>query len=374
MQISTYPHAARPIQRSVPPSSKLPFRADTAQAKHVLPPKHTSAPRFGWGAQSHHAFHQKILNDGGLKSPSLRNFVESNTALINGYSDSLHLYEKGRNHHAHLEDLMGPSYKTKDDVPTFEAVKNRFTPDLKERIKNMIPAQPRTYHQLENTHNKRNALYQTMDAYLKLVSRFRDIAHHKPATEFQQMEVKSDLVRLTARLSHYLADLYQPLHLTNYYTWTLPVRDENERPLSLHPILEYDPDMNNLYHEWGVTPFGRQNLPGTTVGSGSAMATTEFEAQLLRDIRQSYAKVADMAQADAGLRQQLNNGENADSQAYLRDLKSAVAPIMIRQAEKGAHMLVKALESAYQKSGRPDLTTLEPVELEWYSTLANKPV
>ncbi len=326
-----------------------------------------SSLRFGWINTAHSAIQEEAT--GLLPQSGLQNFLQKNAFRVDYFSqrEDEEFSRKGPPHFLYLERLWQEGFEQRgrfDRMPFFK-VRRAFDAQARKRLGERLVAEPLTPERLDalGAAGQANVYQSVVDHYQAMVQTFAEIRQRQDQLKRNQKMEGEDRYRLTYRLtelagqlSHFVADLYQPMHDT-YYDWEIPAPARSAH-FAIDGLLYSDSRHRQDFTAWR-DQFHRSRA--TRRFEPEALSLPEIKRLLAGGLEACYMKVFDLVQADARARSESRRflifGINKAK--YLEKLRAAWSPIIQQQMNQAAEMTAALLHSAYVAGGAPNLGALE---------------
>ena len=173
-------------------------------------------PKFGWGWGAHTSIETAAFSM--MPKSSFKKTLEDNLMAINRLSVDCDVYNAGPKHFLGLEK-MSPNHTS-----FYNPWRHGFKGVEKAHLEYQMLQEPDSAEWTKGE----NVFNETMTLYKKLVAQLKQIGQSGKLPK----QKESALLETVASLSHYAADLTQPMHTTEFYDWNIP-SDEANRALSL---------------------------------------------------------------------------------------------------------------------------------------------
>ena len=289
---------------------------------------------------------------------------------------------KGPDHYINLEntEVLGPREVSQTDR-TFEGVQRHFTPELQSQLADRFEKQPLDVATLtaarsatskppgENWDGQSNVYDRIQRSYDHLVAELKEATAKPPGWIFEKVRRMKALEKTVGELSHYVADLHQPMHTTGFHSW----------PTAYVWRSEYGYDINGSHDVFERALFSTEELwrwrKGIEKEHGAVPLPKSKEAimaRLGREVEKGYLLMPDLIDTDGKAWDTTGNDED-----YFEVLRKAWRPIAQHQMEKGTENLSAMLALAYKEAGKPDLSVLNvsPTALRlvtWFTILPKR--
>ncbi len=298
-------------------------------------PARNPAPKFGWGWDSHNAIEAASIH--WLPDSSFKGFLQRHLPEINRVSIRQDTEHEGPQHYLNLEDTAQPPI-SKEEAHDFNRVRQQFSPQNQAAQRQQFRQSPLSAERLAKFTNVFQVTTQLYDGLVGLLKQASIAPWLPPASKAQ---LGGQITETVGALSHYAADLNQPLHTTRHSTWQTALAKPNEQGSHhfMEVILFTKSENRNLGNNLAKLHYQPTYLP-----------PLGLKQRLLQQIQNAYLQVFNLAQGDA-------QGRNSPS-TYFASLKQAWQPIATQQTVASACTVSDILHSAYEEAGRPDLSQL----------------
>ncbi len=316
-----------------------------------------STPRFGWSYEAHTAIEQAVAKQLPAETDSFKRFLQTNMADINRISVEQDTKHPGPKHYTDLEELypngeqpFDPPNKT-NYVRSFETVQKFFAPEAKARKQDEFIRQPlNTASKTRFLKSNTNGFQATMQSYNQLVDLLKEINQTPFFFSSEKQKLRTNLTKTLGELSHYAADLQQPLHLTCYASW----KQKFKYPSRKSGATIKDGGAH-FYLELSMPKPDDFSPMAKTASKPNHHPPRQLEHNLLNQMEKSYLSIFDLVQSDQQA-QQTSQG----LYEYFSQLKQAWTPILETHVRTATKTLETLLYSAYIEAGRPDVDKLAP--------------
>ncbi len=337
-----------------------------------IPRVFPTSVRFGWFDHGHHAIDTGAINRLPQQTQDERQwqgFLKENLQFIHDEDDMEDLVYDGPMHYVDLDKWLRPdvpvAHEKKMGV-SWEEAQNAFSEEERHRLHQRWHA---SSIEPEDFYRPRNIFLSVMQKYDMVKRQLESIAQGNkrlltvaPGHTSRELNIQRnfylELVRNVGRLSHYIGDLFMPLHLTRYHDWLLHPDAKAEQ----HAFTE---GMHFFLEGKTLTTQDYQSLLSTPVKAppGPPLNREALRTYLIEKMQQTYGRMYDLVR----LQQQAlaQKREHASTDLYEKRLAEAVKPLLLEQLQSAQEALAVTLQSVWHEAGRPvDFRSTQPVSLQ----------
>ncbi|MEB3285966.1 MAG: hypothetical protein VKJ04_00530 [Vampirovibrionales bacterium] len=329
--------------------------------------------QFGWGARQHREVVDQVISIAELtqaqennSGSSFTQFMRAFQPRIDARSSLLDTQSPEPNGYSHFLNVETEGERFKVDGKLYEPadVRSPFAQATLSEMRALWDAHypsenvDRPYDELlayktDAEGWSGNVLNSVSRRYWDLVDLFKDTSVRKlqAMSEAERKERISSLINCIADISHYAADLAQPLHDSTF---------SNHRLLT--PFSETRPDGSKIRSEKFQTmhsflEFSDAILDRIALKPPRALKRAipkdAIPQHLMQVLRQTYPRVGEILDADEAARKLGSDG-------YEQRLGLALHPLVNEQLDVASRLSAELIWSAYQAGGAPDLKLLLP--------------
>lgn len=323
--------------------------------------------RFGWISTAHNAIQEEAVSL--LPESSLQGFLQKNEFRVDYFSqrEDEEFSRKGPRHFLSVAQFWQetPNPGNGLDRKPFRKIRRFFSALAREERAEAFAREPLTPSQLDalGVSGQKNVYQSVIDNYQALVDAFGELKRLEGGLKRgQALEGKTRydlnyrLAELSGQLSHFIGDLYQPMHGT-FYDWEIPAPAKSAH-FAMDGLLFSDSRHKQDFTAWREQ-FRQQRIQRRF--EAEALSLDEIKGLLARGLEANYMKLYDIVQADAHARDTsfkfLIFG--TDKARYQEKIHAAWSPIIQQQMNLAAEMTATLFHSAYTTAGSPNLGLLD---------------
>ncbi len=288
-----------------------------------------TTPRFGWDSRGHGAIREGAFNR--LPQTPLKPFLQESRPFIAASDDSQDIYHKGPHHFINLE-LPVNRFSGNGPLP-LDFIFRHFNPNARQWLAGLWQNPPGNGPALPQGETVVTA---TLTAYRDTRRLMRQVIETQDAGQKETLQLAlSDAI---GRLSHYVGDLFMPLHSTTYHDWPIhPAFPQS----GIHAFLE----------QAVLTPNDLAQLANPPKTSPLPELTAEtLEPFLKRQVLESHLAVYDIVQAQQTCL--ANPWAAANPYACSTALRTAFRPILLSRMTRAQETLSALLNLAWQQANQ----------------------
>lgn len=293
--------------------------------------------KFGWSWQGHRAIERAAFESLPKEARPLKQFFKQHLDEINQHSIN---EDKKPDNTSHLFFWEQLNQKNVKKLPAnqrdFDIIKDKFSFENKKHFIKQNRTSPVSQ---ETLNSKSNPFSLSVGLYHQLVSQLKQLEQANTAPE--QETIKQSILKTTGKLSHYVADLTQPMHSTQYYFWNLPSKEQpnSHRFFEMHLLTEGETI------QWMIKQSKEIYTEGKRVFNKADFK--QLKSRLCEEANKSYERFYDIVMNDAAIRGSVHDDRYSD---LLRIRWKDIAKDRMSVA---ANLLNQIVTAAYQEADSP---------------------
>ncbi len=300
--------------------------------------------RFGWSLRGHAAINDAAW--GMMQAGPLAAFVDGNRAEIQDIADLQDKQFSGRGHFLNAEHYWQNNLPKKLPVKDrqFSKVADVFRPA--QRKKRQAEFERHVDQVDDGCCGKPENVYQSvLKNYEDLVRLLKSLSGGRQMGKRARAQKEAAIEGAIGRLVHYAGDLAQPMHVTLYYNWHLPISYKNS-----HAFFE-----NRLFFPSELQDWARAEIrEAQNDGYQPPVRDRDtLRSELKKTMTAGYGHLFDIVAVDRDAR-----NRKLDEKAYRQALRDGWQPIAERRMSEAARLIASLLDSAYNEAGQPSLDQL----------------
>lgn len=312
--------------------------------------------KFGWGWGQHEAIQNASIKT--MNNSSFKDYLKKNDIVVHRQSVDEDVYHGGVSHFINMETISkNTSGRLNAEERQFEKVNAYFSDERKTKVTDHFQNKPLNHDHLMSFDNVYRETHRQYNQLVKALKAFNnpDLADKSPE---QRNQFKHKLAQTVGKMLHYVGDLTQPMHSSQYYDWPVPVPQDATSHFFMELFLKSEGD----YIRWAddyVRGFREEKKDdGYTGKDYPVKAMSTLSKSLRQSVQESYLTLFDIVDGDRQLRKGNETQLKQDLSVrtdYANKFLEMLWGIAQRRMGDAARLGTELLNRAYAQAGYPEI-------------------